>query len=721
MNTHTHRITVSRDVKFLETDFTRATTLTSNTTSASGETAIGTGTAITAAPEISSFESTPIVVASIPTTDPKCFSTPRSTVPPPISVSNSFSPLTDDDSPATVDLEEKYDSDNEINTDTTTTSVGDPPTPTSIHTSDEATLHPAIDTPTTLEVDGVTGTIPPPITTRSGRTSRPVSRFGIPGNDLHPEDRFYAAVVSGNEPQTYKQAMKSNESKLWLAAMQEELAALAKQKTWDLVKCPLGTRPIKGRWVFKVKLDSNNQPIRYKARVVAKGFQQVYGIDYNETFAPVAKLKSIKLVLALVAQFNLEFKQLDFDTAFLNASLTENVYMEQPSGFHQGPPDLVCKLNKALYGLKQAPHEWNQELNSFMLKLGYKPIASDTCVYIKRTGSGRLIILCIYVDDTVSAYDKRDEDEWLADKKKIADQYRIKDLGECEWILNMKVTRDRSARLITLSQEAYVTRVIQQFGMGECKPAPNPEAQSDLFEPADGTAAVPLTYEEHSTYRSLVGALLYAANTTRLDIAHGVGVLSRYVASPAQHHLKAAFHILRYLKGTPNLGLTFSSSTQSINQSIVAYTDASWGNDMGDRKSTTGTVVKFNGNVISWLSKKQSVVATSTTEAEYIALAAATQEILWFRAWIKEVLDVDVVSSLIHSDNQSCIALAKNDVYHSRTKHIDIKYHFIRDHIRKQHLVVDWIRTEEQQADLLTKMLPTKQFVVLRNGLLSVV
>jgi Reverse transcriptase (RNA-dependent DNA polymerase)/Integrase core domain len=569
-------------------------------------------------------------------------------------------------------------------------------------------------------------------TTRSGRMVAPPPRYGMVNYDAGGDLGIKGFIASteeisvNTEPRSYKEAIKSIHFEQWLNAMKEEITSLQKQQCWVLVPLPKGCKAIKGRWVYKIKLDNNNQPIRYKARVVAKGFQQVYGIDYTETFAPVAKLKSIKLVLAIAADEDFELKQLDFDTAFLNAYLSEEVYMEQPEGFHNGNSNMVCKLNKALYGLKQAPYEWNQELHKFMLQLGYSAIICDPCVYIKRVSANRIIILCLYVDDTMVAYNKLDESIWLTDKQAIANYYPIKDLGDCEWILNMRVTRNRETKQIMLCQEAYVNRMLQQFNLSNCNPAPNPEVVADLTVLPNGQEPIQLNEQDHACYRSLVGALLYAANTTRVDIAHVVGILSRYVAAPANHHLAAAKHCLRYLRGTADFGMIFGSqsganpadSTNSEKHSITltAYTDSNWGGERADRKSTTGTIVKYNGNVISWLSKKQTTVATSSTEAEYVALAATTKEVLWYKMWIKEVFNVNIIPT-IYGDNQSSIHLSKHDSSHQRTKHIDIAHHFIRDHVRSHDVVIVWVPTEQQQADLLTKMLPTTRFKILRDML----
>lgn len=557
-------------------------------------------------------------------------------------------------------------------------------------------------------IDRVRIAIAEPTRTRSGRVSQPTQTH-----------RFYAIEESGSEPNTYKQAIKRADAQKWQEAMKEEIEALNRQGTWSLVKLPAGAKAIKSRWVYKIKLDSDNKPVRHKARIVAKGFQQQYGIDYNETFAPVVKIKSLKMLLSLAAQLNLELKQLDFDTAFLNATLTEDVYMEQPEGFHNGDPNMVCKLHKALYGLKQAPHEWNRDLNQFLIQLGYQQLQCDTCVYVKRTHSNRMIILCVYVDDTVVAYDQLDEAIWMNDKKQIAKQYSIKDIGDCQWILNMKVERDRDASTIVLCQQAYIERVLKQFNMNECKIATNPEMVADLFTPPKGSDTTPLCPEQQSIYRSIIGSLSYAAITTRIDIAHVVNELSRYNNAATQFHFKAAKHVLRYLSGTTILGLVFKSSNENpFEPKAEIFVDANWGTNTENRRSTSGLVAKLNGNIICWTSKKQPTVALSSTEAEYVALTEATTEAIWMKTWIREVFRINTQAQ-IYCDNQSAIALSKNDTYHQRTKHIDIKYHFIRERVKSGDIQIHWIPTQQQQADLLTKMLPTKQFLVLRELLMT--
>jgi hypothetical protein len=535
--------------------------------------------------------------------------------------------------------------------------------------------------------------------------------------DEKREYTFLAQVIS-NEPKHYKDAINSPEAAEWKSGMQDEIHSMNRLGVWTIIECPKGIKLLKGRWVFKNKLGDNNQLIRRKARFVAKGFLQVYGRDFFETHSPVAKMKSIKMMLSLVAQRDMEIQQLDFDTAFLNASVEEDIYMEQPEGFHVGGPNMVCKLNKAIYGLKQASREWNRTIDKFMRKLGYTALRSDPCVYVKTSKTNQLIILCLYVDDTMIAFDQADTDEWIEDKKKIAHTYAIKDLGECQWILNMKVVRDRENRTITLSQQAYIERMLSHYGMGESRTVDNPTQVGDLWKPIDGTEPIPLSHTQSELYRSLVGALLYAANITRIDIAFIVGQLCRYTSDSCIHHLEAAKRVLRYLRCTSTFCLIFGQSQPNLTQTdISAYSDADWGGSKKDGKSTTGCVIRFNGDIINWLSKKQGSVAQSSAEAEYMAIAEVVKEVLWYRSWISEVLG-QRICGVIHCDNQAAIQLSDNDSIHDRSKHIHLRYHFIRDEIQKNHIRIVWISTKDQQADILTKGLGTNVFTQLRKLLL---
>ena len=532
-------------------------------------------------------------------------------------------------------------------------------------------------------------------------------------------------------PKTYKEALASEEWNEWKEAIQKEYDSLIQNGTWKLIKREPGMKVLKGKWVLDNKLGDNNQLLRRKARYVIKGYEQIFGLDYNETFSPVVKSKTVRMLLTLAAKYDLELKHIDFDTAFLNGTLEETILMEQPEGFVQNGAEYVCQLNKSIYGLKQAARVWYKAIDKLLQELGYKSCSVDPCLYTKVSKNGNLILLSIYVDDTAIAYNKEDEQEWIKDKEALAKSYKLKDLGDLQWILNMKVERDRKKKIITLCQKAYIEGMLEKFNMKNTTPVINPEKYRNLHRTLDGSQEIKLNEEKHSEYRMLIGNLLYAAITTRVDIAHIVGQLSRFLAEPHEHQLDAAYHVLKYLAGTSQLGMKFGETSDEVMDAKVAFgspestvkpmtgfSDSNWGSDLKDRRSVSGAIVKLWGSPVSWISRRQNTVALSTTEAEYIAIGVVTQEILWFRMWLKEVLGITITVP-VHCDNVSAISMTAHETDHQRTKHIDIRHHFIRDHIIKKDIEMKWITTKNQEADILTKMLPTPRFEELRDRLLT--
>jgi hypothetical protein len=530
-----------------------------------------------------------------------------------------------------------------------------------------------------------------------------------------------SSIVTG-EPLTYEQAIESKESIQWKEAMNAEYNSLLENNTWTLTELPEDCKPIGCKWVYKKKFKSDGSIERFKARLVAQGFSQQEGIDYNETFAPVVKYKSLRILLAIVANLDLELHQLDVETAFLNASIQETVYMKQPKGFFKGNKNqqLVCKLNKTLYGTKQASREWNNNLNDFLVnELGFKRCLSDTCVYVRKSQTNNIMILIIFVDDIISAFNSIDMKEWLRYKGQLSQKYKIRDLGEVEWILQMKVTRDRIKRTLILDQERYIEKVLSQFNMTQCKELDTPASPERLTDEDSPTTIEEQMIMKDKPYMNLVGSILYAAITTRPDIAFAVNLVSRFMQNPGEIHWKACKRILRYLSGTRKTGLIFRGNNPKEFE-ITAYSDADWAGDQNDRKSTTGFVITINGSVVSWLSKKQPTVALSTAEAEYMAISATIQEVNWISQLLSE-LDLNVKSTAkLFCDNQAAIAISTNDINHSRTKHIDIRHHYIRDAIKNKQIDLAWISTDKQMADILTKPLSRIQFSKHRDTLMHV-
>jgi Reverse transcriptase (RNA-dependent DNA polymerase)/Integrase core domain/GAG-pre-integrase domain/gag-polypeptide of LTR copia-type/Chromo (CHRromatin Organisation MOdifier) domain len=523
-------------------------------------------------------------------------------------------------------------------------------------------------------------------------------------------------------PQSYKDAMSHPDSYLWKIAINAELNSLTQQCVFIPSNLPKDRKAIGCRWVFTVKRDSNNIIIKHKARLVVQGFRQQEGIDYFDTFSPTVRIKSIKYLLAIAAQEDLNIKQLDFDTAFLNASLKEDIYIKIPEGYMgELHNNNVLKLNKALYGLKQAPREWWLELDQFLNSLGYKASELDECLYQKIINNQR-IYLTLYVDDTLAIYPNSLENIWLEDKTKISAKYSIKDLGDCEWILHMKVTRDRNNKIITLDQSAYLDKIIQQYNLSEAKPATDPFAYNDLTVPPDKMEVKPLNKLEHELYRSIVGSLLYAANITRVDLAYIVGVLARYCASPYTYHLAAAKRIIRYLIGTKDYQLIFKCNNNNNDSlesdyNITIYTDSSWGDNKDDRKGTGGHITTINNNIVCWQSKKHSTTPTSSTEAEYYALSQSVREALFIRQWFR-VYCGQLITIEIKCDNQGAIHMSDHTTNHNRTKHIDIQYYFIREHVHLKQINVSYIQSVNQLADILTKVMKTPNFKRLTGLLL---
>ena len=379
-----------------------------------------------------------------------------------------------------------------------------------------------------------------------------------------------------------------------------------------------------------------------------------------------------------------------------------------------------------MYGIKQAPHEWNEEINSTLIHLLlFTRCKSDSCIYIKISKMGRIIILAIFVDDIVGAYHREDEQEYNELCAILAKKYTVKLLGDAEFILGMRIRRDRNNNIIYIDQQLYIDKLMKQFNMEQCNGADTPEVISNN----NYTNSNDKELCDRELYQSIVGSLLYAAISTRVDICHAVNVLSRSMQQPTKANLINAKRILRYLHNNNNCSLTFkkynmnNSDYNKNNLLVSGYSDADWGGDHTDRKSTTGFIIMVNNNIVSWISKKQSTVALSTAEAEYMAISAAAQEILWIRTFINEIIcnnNPSFEPSLLFSDNQSAIAISNNDIHHNRTKHIDIKHHFIRDTIKQKQMKILWVNSENQLADICTKALPRIKFNTMKNKLLTI-
>ena len=496
------------------------------------------------------------------------------------------------------------------------------------------------------------------------------------------------------EPQTYKKAKASPQAPKWDTSMIDELDSLKENETWTLVPRPSHRRVLGGKWVYKLKRGPGGEIQRYKSRWVVRGFEQRYGIDFNETFAAVVKPMTYKALFAIAARNDWEIEQMDVVTAFLYGVLDEDVYVEMPTGFEE--PGKVCKLNKALYGLKQAPRIWFKTLTDFLESLGYHPIPEDPSVYRNKEQN---VYVAIYVDDLLILGPNKPAISTL--KKNLSDRFHMKDLGPVAYYLGLKIQRDRPNKTVRLSQKTYLRKILTDLNMNSLRGAQNPMDPNLILEPAPKDYIATDSYKLR--YQSAVGSLMYLMLGTRPDIAFAVSQVSRFSANPTDDHWTAVQRIFRYLKQRPHLGLVYR------NEDLLGYTDANWARD-NDRKSTGGYLYKLGGAAISWSSKRQNTIALSSCEAEYMAASEAAKEALWMRRLLNELGYAGPQQVIIQADNKSAIALAENPMHHGRTKHIEIRYHFIREKVTEGHIKLSFVPTKDEAADGLTKPLTGEAF-----------
>ena len=500
---------------------------------------------------------------------------------------------------------------------------------------------------------------------------------------------------------TFQQASKNPH---WQSAMQAELDSIHHNQTWSLVSLPPGKKAISSKWVYKLKPGTTGSPARYKARLVARGFEQQDGVDFLETFAPVVRWETIRILIAIAVHLNWPLHQLDVLTAFLNGILKEDVYMYQPPGFAKpGQEHLVCKLHKALYGLKQSPRAWYARLHAALLAWGLVQSLSDPNLYFAHIGSDTVALL-VYVDDILLTGSNSQLIAKL--KNHLQQNFQTNDLGPLDRYLGVQF--DRTTTGLHMHQRQYALSILKLFQMEDCKPSLTPLPEGLILSKHSDTPLVDATL-----YRMLVGKLLFLTKT-RPDLTHAVSVVSRFMQHPQEAHLQAAKHILRYVRRYPDLGLFFKQGEENR---LHGYTDADYGQDVDDRISV-GAYIFFLGNSpISWNSKKQTSTSRSSCESEYRALAQCSCEAIWIRSLLKELRILDEKPTHLYCDNQSSIKLSYNPVFHEKSKHFEIDFHFTRQKVENNTIKVEFIPSQEQPADILTKSLGRTKFENCRNRL----
>ncbi|KAJ9545388.1 LOW QUALITY PROTEIN: hypothetical protein OSB04_025095 [Centaurea solstitialis] len=501
---------------------------------------------------------------------------------------------------------------------------------------------------------------------------------------------LFAAFLSNVEPLKVADALADPD---WFMAMQEEINQFVRLKVWRLVPIPQFKSIIDLKWIFKNKKDEDNIVVRNKARLVAKGYRQQEGIDYNETFAPVARIEAIRILRGIQRFHCLSNGR---ETAFLNGELKEEVYVSQPEGFvDPDHPDHVYILDKALYGLKQAPRAWYDSLSQFLVGSGYSKGKIDNTLFVKREGE-HIMLVQIYVDDIIFGSTCPNFCDTFS--KLMMTRYEMSMMGELNFFLGLHVKQLSAG--IFINQAKYIKDILKKYNLENAKIMKTPMSPSCALDSDPDGIAVDVT-----TYRGMIGSLMYLT-ASRPDIMFSTCLCARYQSKPKVSHLKAVKRIFRYLKGTVNLGLWYPKGS---GYELTGYTDADHGGCKLDRKSTSGHIQFLGDKLVSWASKKQNCVSLSTAEAEYVAAASCCSQIIWMRTQLRDYgFKFDKIP--IYCDSKSAIAISCNPVQHTKTKHIDIRYHFIKDHVEKGTIELYFVNTEFQLADLFTKALDEKRF-----------
>ncbi|GJW11633.1 retrovirus-related pol polyprotein from transposon TNT 1-94 [Tanacetum coccineum] len=531
-----------------------------------------------------------------------------------------------------------------------------------------------------------------------GALDRPVSTR----LQLHEQALFcyYDAFLTSVEPKNYKDALTQA---CWIEAMQEELHEFERLEVWELVPPPDKAFVITLKWIYKVKLDELGGILKNKARLVARGYRQEEGIDFEESFAPVARLEAIRIFLAFAAHMNMVVYQMDVKTAFLNGNLREEVYVSQPDGFvDPDKPNYVYKLKKALYGLKQAPRAWYDMLSSFLISNDFSKGSVDPTLFIRREGK-ELLLVQIYVDDIIFAASTPELCDLFA--KIMCSKFKMSMMGKISFFLGLQISQ--SPRGIFINQSKYALESLKKYGFESCDPVDTPMVEkSKLDEDKEGKAVDP------SHYRGMIGTLLYLT-ASRPDLQFAICMCARYQARPTEKHLNAVKRIFRYLKGTVHRGLWYPKDSSIA---LTAFADADHADCQDTRRITSGSIQLLGDRLVSWSSKRQKSAAISSTEAEYIALSGCCAQVLWMRSQLTDY-GFGFNKIPMYCDNKSAIALCCNNVQHSRSKHIDIRFHFIKEHVENGVIELYFVNTEYQLADIFTKALGRERIEFLINKL----
>lgn len=537
----------------------------------------------------------------------------------------------------------------------------------------------------------------------------------------------YVDIIPTDVPKTIEDCKRSNDWKHWKLAIKSELSSLLQRQVFQgPMELPMGKQLVGNRWVFVIKRNDDGSIARYKARLVAQGFSQRPGFDYGATYSPVMDLVSYRYILALGTQLNFEIDSMDVVTAYLYGDLEEEIYMKVPEGIYVDPNiKIPCvKIAKALYGLKQSGRQWYLKFAQSLVNQGYQYSDVNPCIFYKSIAIGNnvhRVITSIYVDDSIIMGDQIAKQQA---KKDISRSFDMKDLGSLKSCIGIQVVQTSEG--IFIHQKPYLIKVLERFNMLNAHPRLNPlevRGKFDIYGPkADDEA--PLSYKV--PYASAIGALSYLANSTRPEISYAVNVLARNTHAPTKRHWLGIKHVLRYLNGTRDHGLWYRrmnqlSTGEYKGLDIVGYADAGYLSDWTTGKSQSGVLFTIGGTAFSWRSVKQTITATSTMNAEIIALFDATKEAVWISNFIIDLykglkIDHKALPITIYEDNQACISQIKSGYIKSNmNKHLSPKFYFTSDMQTMGRIKVAPISSSNNLADIFTKILPGPRHRDLRH------
>jgi hypothetical protein len=536
----------------------------------------------------------------------------------------------------------------------------------------------------------------------------------VPNN----EEAYLATEGTIIVPRTWEEAV--NEpiyGPYWQEAIDTEVTKLQALDTWEVMDLPMGRKPIGCRFVFAIKYTPTGLIDRYKARLVAQDYSQKPGEDFLETFSPTIRAESLRVLLAIGALEDLEIRQIDVVSAYPRSKLHATVYLRPIEALQKalGIKDSrkVLQLKKSLYGLKQSGREWYIEACRGLRTLGFEPLFSEPSIF-RNTKTSQLIGL--YMDDMLVL--GKDLQAVQATINAISEIWEIKDLGDVEVILGIRVQRDRLTRTLSLDQSTYIQSLVNKYRLQDAKPISVPI--NDRKTLSEGTSGE--QFADQALYQSAIGAVGWVARGSRFDISYALNQLSQHCSEPTVRHWNALIRVLRYLKGTTNYRLQFGTQG-AYGPKLQGFCDADYAGDTDNRASCSGGLWLLNSGVIVWNSTKQRSIALSTGESEYIAAAEAAKTGQWLRGLLTELGYTDYLgehlSVPIYSDNTACIALAKDPVEHSRTKHIEVRYHYIRQLVAYGKTTLAYLPTTEMLADILTKPLANIAFQRCIKGLLG--